>query len=90
MNINQMLESPSRVFWSCRRGMLELDVILSQYFKEAYPHLDNENKIRFINLLNCNDMELFAWLIRQSDTIAHEHAVIVKMICEHARFRIRT
>lgn len=87
--INQMLANPSQVAWACRRGMLELDIILNQYFKEAYPELSHENKIRFITLLNCNDMELFAWLI-QSEPIAPEHADMIKMIGDHARFRLRS
>lgn len=87
-DINQMLENPARIAWACRRGMLELDLILNQFFKEAYANLNDDSKKCFISLLNSNDMELFSWLIGGNDAIPEELAPITQMIRKHARHRI--
>lgn len=55
----------SRLTWACRRGMLELDVLLGNFLIKAYPDLVDEDKERFIKLLACSDPELFKWLLGQ-------------------------
>lgn len=52
----------SRLRWSCRRGMLELDVLLGYFLEEAYPFLHPDEQIGFTQLLEENDQDLFLWL----------------------------
>lgn len=52
-----------RLRWKCRRGMLELDIILLNFFEEHYDRLDDSEKTAFAKLLECEDTELFAWLM---------------------------
>lgn len=54
-----------RVLWDCRRGMLELDVLLAPYAQAKYPVMDAEQRQDFQRLLACNDQELFLWLLRR-------------------------
>ena len=55
--------SLSRLIWACRRGMLELDVLLMPFAKEAYSDLSDLHKVSFQRLLACEDPELFAWFM---------------------------
>ena len=49
--------------WACRRGMLELDILLNQFLSEGYAHLSEPQKLTFVELLKTEDAELFAWLM---------------------------
>lgn len=53
----------ARVRWACRRGMLELDVLLQPFIEAHYENLSVEHKSAFIRLLECEDPELFAWFM---------------------------
>lgn len=58
-----MLNNLPKLRWACRRGMLELDLILEHFLTTKYQDLSDENKVRFINLLEQADPDLFAWLM---------------------------
>jgi antitoxin CptB len=79
--------SMSQLQWACRRGMLELDVLLSNFLREAYSKAAYEDQQSFIELLNCADPELFTWLMGY-EAPPHEFMKIVGMIRQHARSRI--
>ncbi len=86
-NNKKILDNMPRLEWACRRGMLELDVLLGNFLKEAYQKLNDSDKQLFVNLLNCTDPELFGWLMGHQ-TPADEWASIVEMIKQHARTRL--
>ena len=75
--------SEERLYWACRRGMLELDLILNQYLKEAYPHLSDNDKKLFVQLLSTEDAELFTWVLGSSPPQDENMLKIVKLIREH-------
>ena len=54
----------SRLRWSCRRGMLELDTILAPFFEEEYCGLTDSLQLDFQRLLECSDLELYRCLLR--------------------------
>lgn len=53
----------ARVRWACRRGMLELDVLLQPFVETKYQDLSDQDKLDFIRLLTGEDPELFAWFM---------------------------
>lgn len=53
----------ARLRWQCRRGMLELDAILSRYLSERYPHASDMERDQFRELLKIEDPVLNEWLI---------------------------
>ncbi len=57
------LDSKAKLKWACRRGMLELDVLLAPFVDEAYDALSDDDKLIFQNLLTCDDPDLFAWFM---------------------------
>ncbi len=57
-----MTNKHNRLYWSCRRGMLELDLMLIPFLTDRYATLTPEQQQQFSALLESTDMELFAWL----------------------------
>lgn len=51
-------ETLSRLRWQCRRGMLELDLLLQPFVEKNYIKLSEENKIAFSELLKYTDQDL--------------------------------
>lgn len=52
-----------RLHYQCRRGMLELDVILLPYFEANRDQLDEAGMKRFAVLLEEADPDLYTWLM---------------------------
>ena len=48
----------NRLIWACRRGMLELDILLSRFVETHYEKLSDQDKLRFDVLLECEDQDL--------------------------------
>jgi antitoxin CptB len=57
--------------WHCRRGMKELDVLLTQYLEQNYDKASKIEQQAFENLLKLSDNDLYALLIlKKIDTIS--------------------
>lgn len=56
-------EGLSRLRWRCRRGMRELDQLLTRWLDRAYPQADAEQRGVFEKLLACEDDQLWRWFI---------------------------
>jgi len=84
MNVNQIAE----LQWACRRGMLELDVLLGNFLNEAYGNLSLQDKQYFVELLSYPDPELFDALLGRSILEDINMARIAELIRQHARSRI--
>ena len=48
-----------RVRWRCRRGMLELDIVLQRFVDKHYTHLNETELQQFDTLLNLPDNDLW-------------------------------
>lgn len=75
----------NRLFWHSRRGMLELDVLLVPFLKEAYLDLPEDDQQRFRDLLDCEDPDLFQWFLRNGNPENPDHARIVKIILDRVQ-----
>jgi len=51
-----------RLRWQCRRGMLELDLILLQFVEHTYTRLPKEDQDLFLLLLQEEDAALWQWV----------------------------
>lgn len=47
--------------WQCRRGMLEIDLILKRYLSDSYLESSELEQTIFESLLTENDQQLFLW-----------------------------
>ncbi len=78
-------EEINRLRWACRRGMLELDLVLEPFVVARYAGLGERDRQRFQRLLGCEDQELFAWFLRREQPEDKELRAIVGTILEFAR-----
>ena len=80
-------EIPPRLRWACRRGMLELDVLLGNFLTETYLQQSAHDQDLFEQLLECNDQELFEWLTGRAKPSVPLFVMIVDKIRDHAKNR---
>lgn len=52
-----------KLSWQCRRGMLELDLLLQAFLEKRLDSLSDSEIHLFESLLNQSDPQLFAWLM---------------------------
>jgi len=68
--------------WACRRGMLELDLVLTQFMQTGYDDLTNTQKQDFKDLLRCQDQELFYWFLQSQQPDNAKFAALVTLILQ--------
>ncbi|MEQ1674819.1 MAG: succinate dehydrogenase assembly factor 2 [Candidatus Nitrotoga sp.] len=61
-----------RVRWRCRRGLLELDIVLGRFIALHFAQLDAVQQAAFDTLLDLSDAEL--WGLVSGESIANEKA----------------
>lgn len=74
------LKEYNRVIWHSRRGMLELDLVLEPYVKQAYLLLDSDTQAEYRALLDCQDQELFDWFLKKAPASERRYQVMVDKI----------
>lgn len=55
-----------RLRWQCRRGMLELDLLLHDFIDRGWDDLDADDRRTFERLLGFSDQIIHDWLMRQA------------------------
>ena len=60
--MNALVDS-KKIYWKCRRGMLELDIILERFYREKLQALTQDEKEIFSKLLDQPDPLLYDWLL---------------------------
>ncbi len=58
-----MSQSINKLRWRCRRGTLELDLLLIRYLENRYLTADNLEQQAFLQLLELEDSELMRYLM---------------------------
>lgn len=66
--------------WRCRRGMLELDLLLNSFLHSRYQYLGRSARQAFEQLLEYPDAVLYDLLMGHSVTANQEIADVVKKI----------
>ncbi|XOZ35211.1 succinate dehydrogenase assembly factor 2 [Halomonadaceae bacterium KBTZ08] len=74
-----------RLVWHSRRGMLELDLLLVPFVKEAYPSLSEADQARYRSLIDCEDNDLFAWFMQRNRPEDPDLARIVDLILQRVQ-----
>ena len=54
-----------RLNWRCRRGMLELDIMLTRFVEQRYEQLTPQQLHSFDALLDCADNDLWDLVIEK-------------------------
>ena len=70
----------NRLRWRCRRGMLELDLVLGDFLEQRYIDLPAHQQAAFATLLACSDQELWDMLYgKLSPSDAHSMEVLAML-----------
>ena len=67
-----------RLLWHCRRGMKELDELLSRFAKERYPSASRPQQQAFEVLLSLPDPQIAAYLLGQEAPPGEELAALIR------------
>lgn len=71
----------NRLYWRCRRGMLELDLLLRGFLENGFEQMDAAGQGNFVRLLELPDQELYEYLLKQKKPTDGEIASVVEKIC---------
>ena len=74
-----------RLTWQCRRGMLELDVLLVPFMEQAFRDLADDDQDRFVRLLDCEDQDLFVWFMQRGKSEDPDLQRMVDLILERVQ-----
>jgi antitoxin CptB len=53
----------AKLRWQCRRGMLELDLLLNRFLQSKFNGLNAQGLLNLEKLLSKSDPEIYFWLI---------------------------
>lgn len=79
------LMSKAKLRWACRRGMLELDVLLAPFVEEGYDGLSEQQKRDFERLLASDDPDLFAWFMGHARSSDEAIQALIELIVNRVR-----
>ena len=70
----------SRLRWLCRRGMKELDVVLTRYLDHCYESASPTDQTQFLALLEMQDPDLYNLLLGRDKTTDPERAQLLQKL----------
>jgi antitoxin CptB len=70
----------TRIRWQCRRGTRELDYLLLSWFESSYAAASDAQKSAFRALLELQDPELVAYLLRNTSPADSRLADVVHAV----------
>lgn len=69
-----------KVRWHCRRGLLELDLILDQFNRQHLAALDAEQLARFKELLAFSDNDLLDVVMGRAAAPDHRFDAVLRLL----------
>lgn len=73
----------AKMKWRCRRGMLELDLLLERFMAQGYDELSDEQMTVFKKILEEPDPDLYSWLMGYAVPDNQAFYQFVKWFREH-------
>ncbi len=74
----------ARLTWACRRGMLELDLLLEGFMERGYDALKDNERALFERLLQTGDQQLLGWLLGHEEPDEKEFIPVIEAIRDSA------
>lgn len=78
------MRSLEKLKWRCRRGVVELDILLLNFLENCYLKADADDQARFTDLLTWEDDELLAVLFGGKAPKDREFAALINMVRREA------
>lgn len=70
----------SKLQWRCRRGMKELDILLSCYLRQHYNETSIDEQQNFQKLLELPDVDLYAYFIGREEPTDTRLTILIEKI----------
>jgi antitoxin CptB len=70
----------ARLRWRCRRGLLELDIVLGRFVEQEYVDLNEAQKIKFDVLLDFSDNALWDRITGKEPPEDQEEIILLNLI----------
>ena len=68
-----------KAYFLSRRGLQELDLVLTPFVEERFSKLNQEDKVSFLELLENNDMDLMDWIINEKPTPKEFNNIVIQV-----------
>ncbi len=69
-----------RLRWLLRRGMKELDVVVTRYYEQHYPQVSETEQAAFVRLLETvEDPDLWTWVMGYEPAPAEYQDVVTRL-----------
>lgn len=76
-----------RYWFRSRRGMKEVEVVLQDYFNRFYDSDSEAQQLMYGRLLECHDVDMFDWFIRNGQPQDAELAAFVSQLLQRVASR---
>lgn len=83
--MKNLQEKLKRLRWQCRRGMLELDLILQAFLDKSYLNLSPEDQNQFEQLLTYSDQVIYSYLIKRQPIASTRMQALVERVMNNGR-----
>lgn len=77
------MNQQARIRWRCRRGMLELDIVLLRFMNSHYAQLDEYERELFEALLTYSDHDLWNMITHKMEAPDKVFQPILKLLQEN-------
>jgi len=74
------MKNLERIRWRCRRGLLELDIILGRFVEAQYAYLDEAGREAFEELLDIPDNPLWDMIAGRSEAVSEKQQALLEKI----------
>ena len=74
------MKEMDRLRWDCRRGMLELDLVLTGFLDKHYPKLTESQVKVFKELLDYPDIELWDMIMARTEPADNTMKTVLQLI----------
>jgi antitoxin CptB len=74
------MKEMDRLRWNCRRGMLELDLVLTGFLDKQYPKLTESQVKVFKKLLDYPDTDLWDMIMARTEPADNTMKTVLKLI----------
>ncbi|MDG2252201.1 MAG: succinate dehydrogenase assembly factor 2 [Methylophilaceae bacterium] len=69
----------NKIAYRCKRGLLELDLLLNNFYKVSVKKMSSVDKMQLLNLLEIDDFELWD-LIQKPSNKDSKHSNLINLI----------
>ena len=73
-------EDLGKLRWRCRRGVRELDVLMTRFLDESYSGLTDQEKSAFSKLLEVQDPVIMDWVFGHRSSVNKDLQEIVSKL----------